>query len=668
MQTVIIITTVGLLARTRLALCGSGITAYNCTHEDVTSEEFSLLPSAPCPDFRTSHIYEEEYLPIQLLQKKEFSDTHGYGAKVIRTLFIFRCDGGPVTYAYHQRVLKLERRTVMEMYEHGLYRDDILRDIGASPIAIAYNGTTHKSRNLRGATGDNGWCDGKDFNLHGESYVDAVLQGDYEILLYDGTMTVDLGNDLVRTFAGTTCTYTEGHCEDYVYGDVYWDREEHDAGTCDPDTYLVLFEGKGVARTYQETAITATTRVITVTDKTAAFSLIQTEKILLCNQAASRTEHPKLFILEIQHGLRFFRKRELHSLDLDLNAYRDSKFIHLERHLGKSIKDLNANVMNKLCKLQAQIIDGLQSMAYTDAMGFAFAWRRKPGHNALVRGEVVHIVNCVPVQVKVNTVTHCTHELPVTYLNETLYMHPRSHVLSRYAEYVPCSSLYAVKYRLQGTWYTLGPNLVPSQPPAILKAKLNFTNWHYRRLHVGTTGIYSIADLSRQRSAILFPIERRTITRQIADTAAGLQTGPQSFDLLALVNPEHLKTMVESYWAEFDNSIRLFGTYSGAILGIGFIYRMCTSICMGTLNGAAVTKMFGKCCGFAACLIPGVAHLALLYGSVEQQRTGRTKITPKGAWRAYRSHGHGSLEEEGLNEMEFVGEDGDKVERHGVLV
>ena len=82
-----------------------------------------------------------------------------------------------------------------------------------------------------------------------------------------------------------------------------------------------------------------------------------------------------------------------------------------------------------------------------------------------------------------------------------------------------------------------------------------------------------------------------------------------------------------------------YSTYSGAILGIEFIYRLCTNLCTGTLNGTAVTKMFGKCCGMAACLLPGVAHLALLYGAAEQQRTGRTKVSPAAAWRAYKTHG-----------------------------
>ena len=30
---------------------GSGIIAYNCSHEDVSSREFSLIQQRSCPDF-----------------------------------------------------------------------------------------------------------------------------------------------------------------------------------------------------------------------------------------------------------------------------------------------------------------------------------------------------------------------------------------------------------------------------------------------------------------------------------------------------------------------------------------------------------------------------------------------------------------------------------------
>ena len=627
-----------------------GITAYNCTHEAVTSTEFSLLPPEPCPDFRSAHVYSEEYRPIQLLQKKEFRNIHGYSAKVVRTLFAYHCDGTPLTNAYHQRVIELDRMTVMRMYSHLLYKDILLQEIGASPISLIPNGTSHKIRNLKGWTDSEANCGGEEFTIYGERYMDSVLQGTYEILMYDGSMTVDLENDLVRTFSGTTCEYSKGHCIDYVYGDIFWDRDEHDADSCDQHTYIVLFEGSGVMRFYEKTHVTEAARVITVTEDAVAFSLLLTEKVLLCNQQAYRSEHPKLFVLELHQNLKFFQQAPMHSLDLDINAFRASKFIHLERHLGQSIKDLNANVMNKLCILQTQVIANLQSLAYADPMEFAHAWKKKPGYTALIRGEVAHVIDCIPVQVKVQSAEYCSHELPVRYMNETMYMHPRSHVLSRFRETVPCTPLYPVKYRLRGTWFTLGPNLVASHPPKIIKTPLNFTSWKYKKLHLGTAGIYSLEDLNRQRSSVLFPVERRAITRQIADAAVGVQNGPRSFDMFALIDPDHFKTVITSYWDELDSSIRVFGTYSGAILGIGFLYRMCTMLCNGALNGTAVAKMFGKMWGVVACLFPGVAHIALLYGKEAQNRTGKTKVTPKGAWKAYRGR-------KSKNRNDYAGED-----------
>ena len=60
---------------------------------------------------------------------------------------------------------------------------------------------------------------------NGVDYEDAILQANYEILLYDGTMNVDLNRDLVKTLAGSTCTYSDGQCTDYIYGDIFWNDD-----------------------------------------------------------------------------------------------------------------------------------------------------------------------------------------------------------------------------------------------------------------------------------------------------------------------------------------------------------------------------------------------------------------------------------------------------------
>ena len=197
-------------------------------------------------------------------------------------------------------------------------------------------------------------------------------------------------------------------------------------------------------------------------------------------------------------------------------AYRDSKFIHLERHMGRSISALNAHVMANLCKMEAQMISNLQSLAMVDPMEAAYAWSRKPGYTALIRGEIVHMVKCVPISVHIHTTTHCTHGLPVLYMGKPYFMSSRSHILSQHAERVSCSAMFPVKYRLQNNWFTLDPTLVQSKAPEILKLNINYSDWLYDSINMGTAGIYSSSDMERQRMAVLFPLEMRAITRTIA--------------------------------------------------------------------------------------------------------------------------------------------------------
>lgn len=313
---------------------GTGIIAYNCSHDEVTSKEYSLIQHRECPNFGNNPIQAELNTNVQLLQKREFTDIHGYAAKVVRTLLILPCEsGGQVTKTFTQRVLELTKAEVETIYRDKIWSDNLLNDIesGGGPMgALNFNGTTEKIRNLKGWTDENGACEGRDFYMYDISYTGAVLQGTYEMYLTDGLMTVDIENNWVRTFGGTTCQYAAGHCQDYIYGDIYWSTDFVDPTDCDETTYIVLYEGPALLRRYAETEITESTEVVTVAKDHMAFSLVKTTETLICGQLASKTEHPKLFIIQMQNGLRFFNHKTLHRLDLDLNMYRDSKFIHLE--------------------------------------------------------------------------------------------------------------------------------------------------------------------------------------------------------------------------------------------------------------------------------------------------------------------------------------------------
>ena len=70
----------------------------------------------------------------------------------------------------------------------------------------------------------------------------------------------------------------------------------------------------------------------------------------------------------------------------------------------------------------------------------------------------------------------------------------------------------------------------------------------------------------------------------------------------------------------------------------------------------------------AACLLPGVAHLALIYEAADQQRTGRTKVSPAAAWRAYKLHGKTRIDRENVLVEEAAELTEPENKRNGIMV
>ena len=608
----------------------SSLIGYNCSNSETTAMQFSLLNQATCPDF--NEVTSEETIAIQLVQRREFHDVHAYSAKVVRMLNILPCSGYVVTDMITQRVLEMSRKAVMTLYNANIYADEYI-----TLNNVPHNGTYTANQNLKGWSHENDeYCGGETFSLFGRVYEDAVLAGQYDILTRDGLITVDLQQDLVNTFSGATCKFTAGHCVDYMYGDVYWSPDVIDLEECTENKFIVLYDGNALLRTYPATEITSSRQIATVVSESTAFSLILTKHVMLCKQQAYETEHPRLYIVRLRHMLRYFTNKAMHTLDVNVNIYRSSKFIHMERHFGTQLKQLNAHVMQQLCNLEAQTIANLQTLAALDPAEFAYAFKRSPGYSAILRGEIVHLLRCIPVAVYMRASKHCYHELPVSYMNSSFYLHPRTHVLLRHGSQVECTALYPVKYRLQDHWYTLGPNLIRSTAPRQLTTEVNFTEWEYKKLFVGQAGIYSPADLDRQRSRLLFPIELKAITRTIASSAGGYQSERHGLDMMSLLDPEELKRTLKSYWIEFEGAFRTFGSYSGAILMLGMIYKALLHICSGSIHCTVISKLYGWLCGLLVCLCPSIANLAIIYGRDEIQRTGNARATIRGSVREYR--------------------------------
>ena len=79
--------------------------------------------------------------------------------------------------------------------------------------------------------------------------------------------------------------------------------------------------------------------------------------------------------------------------------------------------------------MERQIIKNAFSLAIHSPDDFAYQIMKGPGYMAILSGEVVHIIKCTPVEVKIQHTQKCYQQLLVTKGNKTYFLAPQTHIL-----------------------------------------------------------------------------------------------------------------------------------------------------------------------------------------------------------------------------------------------
>jgi len=99
----------------------------------------------------------------------------------------------------------------------------------------------------------------------------------------------------------------------------------------------------------------------------------------------------------------------------------NSKFVYVEKHIRTQINELYRNILLQQCHLEQQMLQNTLAIATQSPDIFAYHLIKGPGYMALLAGEVIHIVRCVPVEVKIARTEKCYDQLPVLRGNHTFF-------------------------------------------------------------------------------------------------------------------------------------------------------------------------------------------------------------------------------------------------------
>ncbi|XP_067204509.1 uncharacterized protein [Linepithema humile] len=285
--------------------------------------------------------------------------------------------------------------------------------------------------------------------------------------------------------------------------------------------------------------------------------------------------------------------------------------------------------MEQKCALERQILQNALSLASIAPDEMASRIMKAPGYTAVTAGEIIHLIKCVPVECKIRHTEHCYNELPINYNNKSMFMLPRSRIITKSGTVRECNELLPALYKIHATWFRLNQRPIETLPPPIIQP-LTKPTWKYvSPTSLATSGIYTSNDLDRLRNHIMFPVEKPSMLNTLAKGAMGQYVPPGSFDINNLLDEKALERIAEStgkkIWKGFTN----FGSISAGVLGIILIFRLIMLVFDTIIHGYALHTVYGWSLHLLGAVWSSVTHLLLHLARSPNGEQSKEKADPE---------------------------------------
>ncbi|XP_070153647.1 uncharacterized protein [Polyergus mexicanus] len=247
---------------------------------------------------------------------------------------------------------------------------------------------------------------------------------------------------------------------------------------------------------------------------------------------------------------------------------------------------------------------------------------KEPGYTAIIAGEAMHLIKCVPVKCRLRSIESCYNELPVTYKNQSLFLLPGSRILTKTGTPRDYNELLPTMYNIYNTWYRLMPKPIESMTPPTIQP-LTKPTWKYvSPTSLATSGIYTNEDLDRLRDHIMFPMEKPSMLNTIARRALCQEIPAGSLSLLNLFDEKTLDQIAESAGLRLWKGFITFGSASAGILAIFMIIRLVKLIVDTIIHGYALHSIYGWSLHLLGAIWTSVTNL-LLYMLTPSRRNDK---------------------------------------------
>ncbi|AUW34383.1 G [Blacklegged tick chuvirus 2] len=577
------------------------IIAYDCEHPLMNVTAISLEGIVDCPAFTPRMLNESR--TIQLVQMRKYGSVE-YNQCLINVLQTISYCGmhshsslvsnGVSSFVGYisEEACKSIRTTGMYQFQTG----PVIREIKA-------NSTVKVGMVLVGNVDTSGACSGGSFHYGGLHYQNVVVQAQVTVTHRNGLATVDLASGNIILPTGYRCQLSKGQCVDPENGYTFWATNPV-VGECSGSQYDVLYEGLAEYLIPDRPAgTTSPPTVVVVQEESVSFALSLVKPLEVCRQRGFVTDHPKLFIIEQVAGIGFtLRKTRIQTENVDLMSYINAKFVYVERHIQGQMTLMYTHIIRRMCETESKLLQTLLALASISGPEFAYAYKQSPGYTAVTRGEVVHLLQCAPVEVSVRKIDRCFHELPVTYRNSSKFVSPKTRILTQFGTEVDCNPLTPTLYRLAGRWYALNPTPLLHEAPQRL-AVAQELGWEYKNPHhLARSGIYSSDEIEAYQRRLLFPIEKVAVENTMARAFQGMSPDMQGGSWAKSLSVDDLSHLASDFIGRMWGYFSVLGSTISGLLGFYFLFRILKFTLEVVINAFDLQRKLGWSWKMLACL------------------------------------------------------------------
>lgn len=599
---------VGIGGRRVTGATSSGLFGFDCSHRDVKVTPISLAGVELCSE--PSLPEEETVDKLQLLQTKTTTRTMYRQCAISYTETIYHC-GMHSHMSVVQGGLKSRYRQVsndecVKIHNTRTYIWDHNHAITNIPI----NSSLESTITAVGQITPTGQCTGAFYYSDGIEYQSVVSIVALKVVLRTGLAMVDMQDNTITLPNGGSASYKAGHWFDLVYGDTYWNVQPTEQ--CTQSSYQVLYEGGG--KIYYDKADTRERKVVVVESGKKAFALEILEPTALCSMSGYTTEHPTLYIAILSRtNQAYFKSSETSdTLEVSLASYINAKFVYVERHVRTQLLSLYRHFRAQTCEIKRLSLLNTLSLATINEEEFAYAYKGKKGYTATRRGEVIYLIECIPVPVVIRRLLACFSDLPVWYNNQSAFLSPKTGIIKKTGTEIECSSILPSWFYLHDGWYTMTPGAMTGDFKPLLLSPNSESKWTYKvPSQLGSTGIYTEEELSRFEKSLMFPGEKQSILNVIAQGVSGRAISNQGLSISKFVSVEDVQKIGDSILTKMWGIFSSIGRWTSGLLGIWVIYKLIKTIINTLINGHTLYSVFGFSFKLLCCIWTSLTTWAL---------------------------------------------------------